>query len=64
MTDAKHPFHIGGGMVDIKAPSYAAPYGDHPDNPNRVVGEKVTETANGKTVIKWDLVHSRRPIAC
>jgi hypothetical protein len=49
VTDAKHPFHIGGGMVEVKI---------NPDDPNHLVGEKVTEdTAHkSKTVIKWDLI--------
>ena len=40
-------------MIDVTS-TLAPPYGD-PDDPNHLVGEKVTDSANGKTTVKWDL---------
>jgi hypothetical protein len=55
LVDEKQPYHMAGGMIQLMAPSYAQPYGD-PDNDNHLVGEKITQTDNGKTTIKWDLI--------
>jgi hypothetical protein len=44
--DERHPYHIVGAHVDSPV---------DPNDPNHLVGEKVIEVKNGKTVITWDL---------
>jgi hypothetical protein len=44
--DERHPYNITGHQIDAPV---------DPNDPNHLVGEKVIEVKNGKTVIKWDL---------
>jgi hypothetical protein len=44
--DERHPYNITGHHIDAPV---------DPNDPNHLVGEKVIEAKNGKTVIKWDL---------
>jgi len=44
--DEHHPYNISGHHIDAPA---------NPNDPNHLVGEKVIEATNSKTVITWDL---------
>jgi hypothetical protein len=46
VKDERHVYQIMGAHVDSPV---------DPDDPNHLVGEKIIETNNSKTVIKWDL---------
>jgi hypothetical protein len=52
ITDAKQPYHFGGGQVAVKI---------NPEEPNHLVGEKTIEdrARKTKTVIKWDLIRDQ-----
>jgi hypothetical protein len=46
VKDERHPYHIVGAHIDTPV---------DPNDPNHLVGEKLIQGKNGKTVIKWDL---------
>jgi hypothetical protein len=46
VKDERHVYQIMGAHIDSPL---------DPDDPNHLVGEKIIETNNSKTVIKWDL---------